>query len=154
MRPAAASTAVLTAADAEQGRGRATIILGSVLALVIAAIAAFAFLWRDRPEDLRAGPPVAEAPQAPPGRFARSTSGSEERQAPSGRRASRLRAPRQEVAVAQRAVLYEEDPANPQTPKAQVGRVPSGASTTSIAGQGQPLETGGARRPSSSRMPG
>ena len=39
----------------------------------------------------------------------------------------------------QRAVFYEEDPANPQTPKAQVGRVTWRLEDVN-PGQGQPLE--------------
>jgi len=121
---------------AMQNKGRTrTIIFGSVLALVIAAIAAFAFLWRDRPENLPPETPVAEAPQAPP-----ADSKINERvggqaapaQAPAP-------APRQEVAAVQRAVFYEEDPANPQAPKAQVGRVTWRLEDVN-PGQGQPLE--------------
>jgi hypothetical protein len=121
---------------AMQGKGRArTIIFGSVLALVIAAIAAFAFLWRDKPEDLAPETPVAEAPQPAP-----ADSKINERvggQAPPA--SAPAPAPRQEVGVAQRAVFYEEDPTNPQTPKAQVGRVTWRLEDVN-PGQGQPLE--------------
>jgi len=122
---------------AMQSKGRTrTIIFGSVLALVIAAIAAFAFLWRDRPEDLAPETPVAEAPQAPPvdSKINERVGGG---QAPSAPAATP--APRQEVAAVQRAVFYEEDPANPQTPKAQVGRVTWRLEDVN-PGQGQPLE--------------
>lgn len=119
-----------------RGRGR-TIVFGSVLALVIAAIAAFAFLWRDRPEDLAPETPVAEAPVQPP-----ADSKINERvgggQAPPPA-ATPNPAPRQETGVAQRAVFYEEDPANPQAPKAQVGRVTWRLEDVN-PGQGQPLE--------------
>jgi hypothetical protein len=119
---------------AMQGKGRTrTIIFGSVLVLVIAAIAAFAFLWRDKPEDLAPETPVAQAPQPPP-----ADSKINERvggQAPP----TTAPAPRQEVGVAQRAVFYEEDPTNPQTPKAQVGRVTWRLEDVN-PGQGQPLE--------------
>jgi hypothetical protein len=47
--------------------------------------------------------------------------------------------PRQEIGVAQRAVFYEEDTANPQTPKAQVGRALWRLEDVN-PGQGQPLE--------------
>lgn len=119
-----------------KGRGR-TIVFGSVLALVIAAIAAFAFLWRDRPEDLAPETPVAEAPATPP-----ADSKINERvgggQAPPSAAAPNP-APRQETGVVQRAVFYEEDPANPQAPKAQVGRVTWRLEDVN-PGQGQPLE--------------
>ena len=122
---------------AMQNKGRArTIVFGSVLALVIAAIAAFAFLWRDRPENLAPETPVAEAPAPPP-----ADSKINERvggQAPPPA-ATPNPAPRQETGVAQRAVFYEEDPANPQAPKAQVGRVTWRLEDVN-PGQGQPLE--------------
>jgi hypothetical protein len=122
---------------AMQGKGRArTIIFGSVLALVIAAIAAFAFLWRDKPEDLAPETPVAAAPQPAP-----ADSKINERvggQAPPTT-APAPAAPRQEAGMVQRAVFYEEDPTNPQTPKAQVGRVTWRLEDVN-PGQGQPLE--------------
>ena len=121
---------------AMQGKGRArTIVFGSVLALVIAAIAAFAFLWRDRPEDLTPETPVAQAPQPAP-----ADSKINERvgcQAPPA--TAPAPAARQEAGVAQRAVFYEEDPANLQTPRAQVGRVTWRLEDVN-PGQGQPLE--------------
>jgi hypothetical protein len=121
---------------AMQGKGRArTIIFGSVLALVIAAIAAFAFLWRDKPEDLAPETPVAAAPQPAP-----ADSKINERV---GGQAAPTTAPtpasRQETGVVQRAVFYEEDPTSPQTPKAQVGRVTWRLEDVN-PGQGQPLE--------------
>jgi hypothetical protein len=122
---------------AMQNKGRIrTIIFGSVLALVIAAIAAFAFLWRDRPEDLAPETPVAQAPQPAP-----ADSKINERvggQTPPAASPANP-APRQETGVVQRAVFYEEDPANPQAPKAQVGRVTWRLENVN-PGQGQPLE--------------
>jgi hypothetical protein len=119
-----------------RGRGR-TIVFGSILALVIAAIAAFAFLWRDRPEDLAPETPVAEAPATPPAdtKIDERVGGG---QAPPPA-TNPNPAPRQEAGVAQRAVFYEEDPANPQAPKAQVGRVTWRLEDVN-PGQGQPLE--------------
>ncbi|WP_201863036.1 histidine kinase [Microvirga soli] len=119
-----------------KGRGR-TIVFGSVLALVIAAIAAFAFLWRDRPEDLAPETPVAEAPATPPAdtKIDERVGGG---QAPPPAAAGNP-APRQDAGVVQRAVFYEEDPANPQAPKAQVGRVTWRLEDVN-PGQGQPLE--------------
>jgi hypothetical protein len=124
---------------AMQSRGRTrTVIFGSILALVIAAIAAFAFLWRDRPEDLPPETPVAEAPAQAPA----DESKINERvggQAPPAAAAGQPQPSRQEVGVAQRAVFYEEDPTNPQAPKAQVGRVTWRLEDVN-PGQGQPLE--------------
>jgi hypothetical protein len=117
-----------------QAKGRTrTIIFGSVLALVIAAIAAFAFLWRDKPEDLASETPVAQAPQPAP-----ADSKINERV---GGQAPPATAPaaRQETGVVQRAVFYEEDPTNLQTPRAQVGRVTWRLEDVN-PGQGQPLE--------------
>jgi hypothetical protein len=118
-----------------KGRGR-TIVFGTVLALVIAAIAAFAFLWRDRPEDLAPETPVAEVPATPPAdtKIDERVGGG---QAPPP--AAPDAAPRQETGVVQRAVFYEEDPANPSAPKAQVGRVTWRLEDVN-PGQGQPLE--------------
>lgn len=123
---------------AMQNKGRArTIVFGSVLALVIAAIAAFAFLWRDRPEDLAPEAPVAEAPATPPAdsKINERVGGGQA----SPPAATANPAPRQETGVVQRAVFYEEDPANPQAPKAQVGRVTWRLEDVN-PGQGQPLE--------------
>jgi hypothetical protein len=120
-----------------QGNKRTrTVILGVVLALVIAAIAVFAFLWRDRPEDVVAQAPVAEAPQpaAPESGKINERVGGQTPPAPATQQA-----PRPEVGVAQRAVFYEEDTSNPQVPKAQVGRVVWRFEDVN-PGQGQALE--------------
>jgi len=114
-----------------------TIILGAVLALVIAAIAAFAFIRRDRPQEIVAQAPVAEAPPpaAPDAGKINERVGGQAAPAPAAAPPS----PRQEVGVAQRSVFYEEDPANPQVPKAQVGRVVWRLEDVN-PGQGQALE--------------
>jgi len=123
---------------AMQGKGRArTIIFGSVLALVIAAIAAFAFLWRDKPEDLAPEAPVAEAPQQPAPPADAKINERVGGQAPPP--TAPATAPRQEAGAVQRAVFYEEDPTNPQAPKALVGRVTWRLEDVN-PGQGQPLE--------------
>lgn len=49
-------------------------------------------------------------------------------------------APSQEIAVAQRAILYTEDPASPQTPRSVNGRVFWRLDSESV-GQGRPVET-------------
>ncbi|WP_210496809.1 histidine kinase [Microvirga antarctica] len=115
-------------------RGR-TVLLGGVLALVIAAIAGLAFWQRDKPENLTPETTVAQTPQAAPD-AAKTT----ERVGGPAAPAPSAPAPRQEVGVAQRAVFYEEDPATPSTPKAQTGRVVWRLEDVS-AGQGQPLDT-------------
>ena len=120
----------------QSGKRTRTIVLGSVLALVIVAIAAVAFLWRDRPEDLAPQPAVTEAPAA----RNQEANKIDERvggQAPP--ESASPAAPRQEIGVAHRSVFYEEDPANPQVPKAQVGRVVWRLEDIN-PGQGQPLE--------------
>ncbi|GEO17269.1 histidine kinase [Microvirga aerophila] len=121
----------------QNNRRTRTIILGAVLALVIAAIAAFAFIRRDKPEDLAAQTPVAEAP-APAAPDAGKINERVGGQAPPAQAAPQ-QAPRQDISVAQRAVFYEEDPTNPQIPKAQVGRVVWRLEDVN-PGQGQALE--------------
>jgi len=115
-----------------------TIILGSVLALVIVAIAAFAFAWRDKTEELPSQPQVAETPQAPAAPEANKINDRVGGQVPPAPTAA-APASRPGVSVAQRAVFYEEDPANPQAPKAQVGRVVWRLEDIN-PGQGQALE--------------
>ncbi|MGO4573217.1 histidine kinase [Microvirga sp. 2TAF3] len=100
----------------QDNKRRRTIILGAVLALVIAGIAVFAYFKRDRSEDLTPLTPVAEAPQAVPD----ASKNNDRVGAPAAPTAGTAR---QEIGVTQRAVLYEEDPANSQAPKAQTGRV-------------------------------
>jgi hypothetical protein len=114
-------------------RGR-TIVLGAVLALVIATIAGLAFWQRDKPGDLA---PVASAAQAP--QAAADTAKSGERVGGPASSVAAAPASRQDAGVAQRAVFYEEDPAAPSTPKAQTGRVVWRLEDVN-AGQGQPLD--------------
>ena len=125
---------------AMQGNGnrKRAVILGSVLALVIVAIAVFAFAWRDKPEDLAPQTPVAEAPAqpAPPPEPSKNNERVGGQTAPAQ---TNPPASRQDAGVAQRAVFYEEDPANPQAPKAQVGRVVWRLEDIN-PGQGQSLE--------------
>ncbi len=119
------------------GKRTRTVILGVVLALVIAAIAVLAYVNRNKPDEVVAEAPVAEAP--PPA--APETGKNNERvgvQTPAPTPAPQ-QAARQDVGVAQRSVFYEEDPANPQVPKAQVGRVVWRLEDVN-PGQGQALE--------------
>jgi len=114
------------------GRFRA-VAVGVVLAIVIGAIAVVAWLLRDKPAQLQEQPPVAAA--APPpdteAKLAERAPGS----APAGGPAARP-----DVAVAQRAILYEENQADPQSPKAVAGRALWRLDNLNV-GQGQPLET-------------
>jgi len=140
-----------------RNRGRA-IALGAILALAIGAIAVAAWFLRDRPGDLPAQVPVVEAPAprpaegekfseriggAPPAAPSAPTSPAPAptTPAPAQSPASTPAGPaRPDVSVAQRAILYEEDPATPQIPKASPGRVVWRLEGVN-AGQGQPLET-------------
>jgi hypothetical protein len=120
---------------AAQGRA---IMLGLALILVIGAIAVAAWLLRDTPEDMPNRPQVAEAPQQPgeASKFNERVGGGP----PLPASPNAGQGQRADVAVAQRAVFYEEDPANPQAPKTRVGRVLWRLEGVN-AGQGQPLET-------------
>jgi hypothetical protein len=117
----------------QSDRRTRTIILGSVVALVIVAIAVFAFAWRDRPEDLPPQAPVAEA--TPPA----NQEAAKINERVGGQVPPAAAPARQEAGVTQRAVFYEEDPANPQNPKAQVGQVTWRLEDIN-PGQGQALE--------------
>jgi hypothetical protein len=127
-------------------RGRA-IALGAILALVVGAIAVAAWFLRDRPANLPAQTPVAEAPaqRAPDGeKFNERVGSAPPAPVPVPPPPAPAPAPsapaRADVGVAQRAIFYEEDPSNPQIPKASPGRVVWRLETVN-AGQGQPLET-------------
>lgn len=119
------------------GQGRA-VVLGVILALVIGGIAVAAWFLRDDPGQLPVQAPVAEAPSAPAvadnGKLNERVGGGPPLPAAPATPA------RPDVGVAQRAVFYEENPANPQAPITQVGRVVWRLEAVN-AGQGQPLET-------------
>lgn len=121
-----------SAASTGPGRFR-TIAVGVVLAIVIAAIAVVAWLLRDTPAQLQEQPPVAAAPPQPDAdaKLAERAPGSP---APGGSAA------RPDVAVAQRAILYEENQADPQSPKAIAGRALWRLDNLNT-GQSDPLET-------------
>ncbi|WP_445502472.1 histidine kinase [Microvirga sp. G4-2] len=122
---------------AMQNNGRMrSILLGSVIGLVILLVAGLAW-WQSRTDAPIPETPVAEAPQAP---VAPENSKINERvggQAPQA--APAPAGAGQAIGVAHRAVFYEEDAANPQTPKAYVGRVVWRLEDVN-PGQGQPLE--------------
>lgn len=124
------------------------ILIAIVLLIAVAGIAATAFVLRDKP----GGSPsaailpgeIAVAETPPPdadAKFAdRVSGGGRSTASPSGRAATATAAPRTEVAVSQRVVLMEENPADPKTPKISNGRGVWRIENIN-AGQGQPLET-------------
>ena len=134
---------------ADSGRGR-SVILGTVLVLVVASIAIAAWYLRDRPADLPGPTAATETPRPESdGKLGDRVAGGErlpggERAGPSssgsliGQPASSVQS--RDVAVAQRAVLYEENPADAQAPKTSAGRALWRLDAVN-AGQGQPLET-------------
>lgn len=127
---------------------RRSVILGTVLLLVVAAIAVTAWLLRDDPNDLpqtaAAEGPVAESQGKLADRVGGERPGSSSAAnsaASAGVSATGATSPgRADVAVAPRAVLFEENPADQQNPKSITGRVVWRLDGVN-AGQGQPLET-------------
>lgn len=127
-----------------------TVIVGGGVALAVAAIAATAIYLKYNPPE--APPrPRAEAPVQPaqPDSAGKLNDRVGDAGAPAPNPSSRAggsttTAPAQqqggEVAVAQRAILYTEDPATPQQPQAINGRVFWRLDSES-AGQGRPVET-------------
>lgn len=120
---------------AMQGKGRMrSVLLGSAIGLVILVIAALAW-WQSRGDAPLPETPVAEAPQEAPA--SQEVVKNNERV---GGQAPPAPAPAgQAIGVAHRAVFYEEDATNPQTPKAFVGRVVWRLEDVN-PGQGQALE--------------
>ena len=120
----------------DKGRGR-NIVFGAILAVVILAIAALAW-WQGNPASAPPAPEqVAEAaPPAP-----QETPKISERVGAPAPAPAPAPPPEsaQATSVTQRAVFYEEDPAHPQTPKAQVGRAVWRLEDVN-PGQGQALE--------------
>jgi hypothetical protein len=120
-----------------RGRGR-TVILAAALVLVIGAIAVAAWLLRDKPADLPRQPVVAEAPPPPTdNKLGERIAGERGPAVPGGAAPG---APRADVPVAQRAMLFEENQADPQAPKVTPARVVWRLDNINV-GQGQPLET-------------
>lgn len=134
---------------------RRSMILASVVLVLVAAVAVAAWLLRDEPGDL----PQSAALEAPSGAEAQGKLGDRIGGASAG--ASSGPAPtvasgtgttpafpattsatqaRPDVAIAQRAMLYEENPGDAQTPKAITGRAVWRLDAVN-GGQGQPLET-------------
>jgi hypothetical protein len=131
------------ARDAGAGRGR-SVVLGLAVLLAVAAIAVTAWLLRDKPSDLPQQPATAEAARPAEGdaKFGDRVAGERAATGPSGSPAQPAPgvASRTEVPVSQRAILYEENQADPQTPRAIAGRAVWRLDALN-AGQGRPLET-------------
>ena len=119
----------------DKGRGR-NIVFGAILAVVILAIAALAW-WQGNPAS--APPPPEQVAEAAPPEPQEAPKISERVGAPAPAPAPAPPESAQAASVAQRAVFYEEDPARPQTPKAQVGRALWRLEDVN-PGQGQALE--------------
>jgi hypothetical protein len=134
--------AIAPRAVPHRGRGRA-IILGAVLAVVVGLIGAAAWLLRVQPSDFQ-DQPLAEAPKAPERdttKLSDRVTGERVPSAPPGQAPSPpVTPPRPDVPVAQRAILYEENQADPQNPKASPGRALWRLDALN-PGQGQTLET-------------
>jgi hypothetical protein len=128
------------------GAGRIrSAVLALVLLTVVGTIAVAAWLLREEPDTVAEAPPVVEAPATPDGAPKNAERlGAEQRPAsaaPAAPAAAPAAPPRaNDVPVAQRAILYEENPANPQQPRASAGRAVWRLDAVP-AGQGQPLET-------------
>jgi hypothetical protein len=129
---------------AERGRGR-VVILGAVLAVVVGLIAVAAWLLRVQPSELQEQAAV-EAPKTPERdntKLSDRVSGERLPSAPPGPAQPPpppATAPRPDVPVAQRAILYEENQTDPQNPKASPGRALWRLDALT-PGQGQTLET-------------
>jgi hypothetical protein len=123
----------------KRGRG-GTIVLAAALAAAIGLIAVAAWFLRDKPADLPRQPVVAEAPPPPPvdNKIGERIAG--ERAPAAAPAAPGAAPPRADLPVAQRGMLYEENQADPQTPKVTQARAIWRLDNVN-AGQGQPLET-------------
>jgi hypothetical protein len=121
-----------------RGRGR-TIILAAALAVMIGSIAVAAWLLRDKPADLPRQPVVAEAAPPPPAdnKIGERIAGERIPATPGPGSAAPARP---DMPIAQRAMLYEENTADPQQPKATQARAIWRLDNVNT-GQGQPLET-------------
>jgi hypothetical protein len=132
----------VTRVVSDPGRTR-MMIVAAVLLVVVGAIAVVAWMLRVQPSELQ---PASDASQAqrPEGDTKLSDRVAGERpgglQPGSPGQASAPGAARGDVAVAQRGILYEENPADPQNPRATAGRALWRLDQMN-PGQGQPLET-------------
>ncbi|MEZ0172045.1 histidine kinase [Microvirga sp. TS319] len=118
----------------QSNRQMRSVMLGGAILLVLLLIGGLAW-WQSRSDSPIPETPVAQASQEAPA--SQESPKIEERvggQAPAGSPNAG-----QAIGVAHRAVFYEEDATNPQTPKAYVGRVVWRLEDVN-PGQGQPLE--------------
>ena len=122
-----------------------TTIVGVGIAIAVAAIAATAYyIHKVAPQDATTRPRV-ETPVQPgqpdnAGKLGDRVGEAGNPNAPRPGSGTPTQTQSGEVAVAQRAILYTEDPANPQQPRAIQGRVFWRLDSES-AGQGRPVET-------------
>jgi len=118
----------------QSNRQMRSVLLGAAILFVILAIGGLAW-WQSRSDAPIPETPVAEAPpEAPANQEAAKIDERVGGQAPPAPSSAG-----QAIGVAHRAVFYEEDATNPQTPKAFVGRVVWRLEDVN-PGQGQPLE--------------
>ncbi len=118
----------------QSNRQMRSILLGAAIILVILVIGGLAW-WQSRSDAPIPETPVAEAPPEAPANNEKTkiderVGGQAPAVSPNAGQA---------IGVAHRAVFYEEDATNPQTPKAHVGRVVWRLEDVN-PGQGQPLE--------------
>jgi len=120
----------------QSSRQMRSVLLGAAIGFVILLIAGLAW-WQSRSDAPIPETPVAAAPQEPANQEAAKIDERVGGQAPQASASSQ--AAGQAIGVAHRAVFYEEDATNPQTPKAYVGRVTWRLEDVN-PGQGQSLE--------------
>ena len=122
---------------------RTAVVAGGV-AIAVAAIAVTAYYVNKVKPPETAQRPRSEAPAQPAQPDAagkiNERAGEAGAQPPATRPQAGATAPSQEIAVAQRAILYTEDPNTPQAPRAVNGRVFWRLDSESV-GQGRPVET-------------
>jgi hypothetical protein len=122
-----------------------TAVVATGVAIAVAAIAAAAYYVNKVKPPETASRPRVETPAQPAqpdnaGKISERV-GDAGAPAPSQRPASNsTTAPSQDIAVAQRAILYTEDPNSPQAPRSVNGRVFWRLDSESV-GQGRPVET-------------
>lgn len=134
------------------GRGQAWrfAVVGGVVGLVIAGVAVVAILNKDDPDRYNAPPAPASDPSTARGKLnerigekpdaAPAPAQQPQRQAGQGERPATLSPSQAPLPVAQRAILYEESPDNPQVPKTTIGRAVWRLETVPVE-QGKPADT-------------
>ncbi|WP_232629628.1 histidine kinase [Methylobacterium sp. Leaf118] len=112
----------VVAPPAERSRFLRNLFVGGVLAAVIALIAVAAFFLRDQPGDLQRSAATSQEnpPEAPDAKFADRVGGERSESEARPRTVAPAQPTQPEVTVSQRAVLYEENTADPRSPPASV----------------------------------